>query len=187
MGLTAFQAYVPLYADQLHLGGSQYVFLLYSAVVLTVRTVGARIPDKLGPPRAAAAAIMINATGLLVIASVGSGPGLYLGSVVFAVGVSLLYPSMMTMAVNSASEHERSAVVGSFTAFFDLAQGTSGFALGAVAAAAGYRAAFGSGAGFALLGLALLRLKVGRVPPVHHHPTSDILAEPDAWMPPGFE
>ena len=188
MGFTAFQAYVPLYADRLRLGGSQYVFLLYAAVVVSVRTVGARLPDRLGPSRSGTAATLAIAAGFGIVAAVGNPIGLYSGAMVIAVGMSLQYPALMAMAVNRAEEHERAAVVGTFTAAFDLAQGAGGFVLGGVAAAAGYRASFAGGGVCALLGLALLRLRVA--PPAgtpERHDTHEILAEPDAWAPPGFD
>lgn len=190
MGFTAFQAYVPLYSDKLHMGGSQYVFLLYAAVVLSVRTFGARIPDRLGPSRSGSMATFAIATGFGVVAAIGTPVGLYAGAVVIAVGMSLQYPALMAMAVNRAEEHERAGVVGTFTANFDLAQGLGGFVLGAVAAAAGYRAAFAGGAVCALAGFALLRLRVA--PPAgarrgRPHEMQEILEEPEAWAPPGFD
>ena len=107
---------------------------------------------------------------------------------VFAGGMALQYPALMAMAVNRADEHERAAVVGTFTAFFDLAQGAGGFVLGGVAAASGYRASFLGGAVCALLGLALLRGKVARGPaPPWRHSARQILGEPDAWVPPGVD
>jgi predicted MFS family arabinose efflux permease len=48
------------------------------------------------------------------------------------------------------------AVVGTFTAFFDLAYGLGAVSLGAVAAAVGYRGAFLTGAFVAGAGLVLL-------------------------------
>jgi MFS family permease len=188
MGFTAFQAYVPLYADQLHLGGSQYVFLVYAGVVLVVRVVGARVPDALGPTRTGTLATLSIAAGLAIIAASSARAGLYGGTVVFAVGMALQYPALMTLAVNRAAPAERSAVVGTFTAFFDLAQGAGGFILGGVAAAGGYQASFAGGAVFALLGLTLLRARVA--PPAGRHDDErreSVRGDPEAWMPPGAD
>jgi MFS family permease len=184
MGFTAFQAYVPLYTRRLGLDGSQFVFLVYAAVVLAVRIFGARIPDRIGPARSGTFATIVVAVGLSTIAITGSVPGLYAGTIVFAVGMSLQYPALMAMAVNRADEHERSSVVGTFTAFFDLAQGAGGLLLGGVAGVAGYRASFGGGAVCALFGLALLRL---RVAPSAARRASGVDAEPEAWAPAGFD
>jgi predicted MFS family arabinose efflux permease len=62
------------------------------------------------------------------------------------VGQALAFPALMTIAVQAAPASERAAVVGTFTAFFDLAFGTGALGLGAVAELLGYSGAF-AGAG----------------------------------------
>lgn len=62
----------------------------------------------------------------------------------------------MTMAIGSAPASERGAVVGTFTAFFDLAFGLGAVTLGAVAALVGYRGLFLTAAVIALGGLSVL-------------------------------
>ena len=98
-------------------------------------------------------------TGLVLMGTWGTPTGLFVGTSVFAVGVALLYPGLMTMAVHAAPEAERGSVVGTFTAFFDLSFGAGGASLGAVAALFGYRGAFVAGAGVAVLGLLLLEVR----------------------------
>ncbi len=187
MGFTAFQAFVPLYADTIGLATSQYVFLLYAAVVLCVRVFGARIPDHFGAPRTGTAATLGIAAGLTIMAAVATAGGLYLGAAVLGLGMALQYPALMAMAVNRAEDHERAAVVGTFTAFFDLAQGAGGLILGGVAALGGYRASFAGGAVCALGALALLRLRVAPTRTITAVPAEKLLAEPEAWVPPGAE
>ena len=190
MGFTAFAAFVPLYTEQqLDLGGSQYVFLLYAGIVLTVRLLGARLPDRLGALRSGSIATVFIAMGLGIVALVPTPAGLYGGTVVLAVGMALQYPALMAMAVNRATDEDRSSVVGTFTASFDLAQGAGGLILGSVAALAGYRAAFAGGALCAVGAFVLLQLVVGRdmgAAPAGTRP-SDLLAEADAWLPPGAD
>jgi predicted MFS family arabinose efflux permease len=62
----------------------------------------------------------------------------------------------MSLAIASAPAAERGAVIGTFTAWFDLAFGSGAIGLGVVASAFGYRGSFLSagiiaGAGFLLL------------------------------------
>jgi hypothetical protein len=49
LGMAGFLTFVPLYALDLGMGGSRVVLLLFAAVVVGIRGVGARIPDRLGP------------------------------------------------------------------------------------------------------------------------------------------
>lgn len=162
MGLIPFQAYVPLYSRQLHMGGPQYVFLLYSAVICAVRMLGKPI-HRVAPLRVATVAMGLIVAGLAIIASVASAVALYLGTAVFAAGASLQFPALMGIALSRAPEHERASVVGTYTACMDLAQGVGGFVLGVPAYIAGYRASFASGSVSALVGLGLFHATgVGR-------------------------
>jgi MFS family permease len=157
-------------------------------VVLCVRLFGARLPDRLGASKAGTAATLLVAAGLGTVAAYATVGGLYAGTIVLGMGMALQYPALMAMAVNRADDRERAAVVGTFTAFFDLAQGAGGIILGGVAAIGGYRASFAGGAVCAILALATLRLRV--VPQARrdsHAPHGDLLAEPTAWMPPGAD
>jgi len=156
-GTTAFNAYVPLYADRLHMGGSQYVFLLYAVIVLSVRIFLKRLPDLWGPRRTGSVATSGLALGFVIIAATGSTLGLYLGTVVVALGNSLIFPALMAMAISGAEARERASIVGTFSGFFDLSSGFGGLTLGLVASLAGYRVCFASGAAYAAAGLGLLR------------------------------
>ena len=190
MGVTAFQAYAPLYAEQLHMAGPQFVFLLYSVVVLVSRILGAPLADRVGVKRIATVATAVIVLGLGTMALWAAPAGLYVGTVPFALGISLQYPALMTMVVNRVDAHERAAAVGTFTTAFDLSQGTAGVLLGVVAAAAGYRATFGAAGGLALVGLVVFLTKVGRsepsAPPGRRGERA-VLGDPDAWLPPGAD
>lgn len=164
MGFSSFAVYVPLYVKQLGMSGSKFVFLVYALVVMTVRLVGGSLPDRFGVQRIGTVATSFVAAGLALTAAWARPAGLYAGAVVLGVGMAVQYPALMAMAVNRASDAERSSVVGSFTAFFDLAGGTGGFVLGTVVSLGGYRAGFVAGSICALAALALLRLRVARTP-----------------------
>ena len=73
----------------------------------------------------------------------------------------------MTLAISGTKPSERGAVVGTFTAFFDLAFGLGALSLGGVAALLGYRglfitAAFVSAFGIVLLSFYARRARVRR-------------------------
>jgi MFS family permease len=156
MGQAAFFAFLPLYVLQVGLGGSRFVFLMYSAIVVAIRSFGARIPDVLGPERTARASLLFSAVGLAIAGAWGSPAGVVAGTAIFAVGSSLAFPALMVLAVRGTSAHERGSVLGTFTAFVDLAFGAGPVTLGFVAAAAGYGATFVTAAVIILAGFLLL-------------------------------
>ena len=155
-GLAGFNTFVPLYALHIGLSGSRGVFVVYSAIVMAIRAFGARIPDTMGPRRTALAALVVSAAGLGLIALWAGQAGLFAGTALFSVGQALAFPALMTIAVQAAPASERAAVVGTFTAFFDLAFGTGALGLGAVAELLGYSGAFAGAALVAAAGAAVM-------------------------------
>lgn len=152
-GLSGFNAFVPLYALDLGMDGSRIAFVIFSAVVLTIRLFGARLPDRLGAQRTARISLGISAAGLVAMGLLQSPAGLLLGAVVFAVGQALAFPALMTLAVAATPPAERGAVVGTFTAFFDLAFGLGAVTLGAISEALGYPGLFVSAGVVAVAGM----------------------------------
>jgi MFS family permease len=156
IALAAFTAFVPLYVDQVGLSGADTVFLAYGGLVLVVRIVGARLPDQLGGLRAGAMALLATTSGMTVMATWKSIAGLFVGTVLFAAGASLLYPALLLLALGAAPDTERASVVGTFSSFFDLSQAVGSLLVGGIAAVTSYQGAFGAGAVFAVAGLVAL-------------------------------
>ena len=156
-GLAGFNTFVPLYAISIGMGGSRLAFLTFSVIVLGIRSFGARLPDILGARTAAQWALVTNTIGLSVIGLWSEPAGLYTGAVLFGIGQALAFPALMTIALRGAAPAERGAVVGTFTAFFDLAFGIGALSLGVVADLLGYRGLFLSAAAVSLAGLALIQ------------------------------
>jgi MFS family permease len=77
--------------------------------------------------------------------------------VLFSAGMSLLYPSLLLLALTGVADSERASVVGTFSSFFDLSQAVGAFVCGAVVAISGDRGAFATGAVLSLVAFALLR------------------------------
>lgn len=156
-GLATFSAFIPLYVLQIGMGGSRFVFALNSAVIISIRLFGAKLPDKLGPQRSSQLALWGVAIGFLVMAMWDHPLGLFAGTAFYSIGHALLFPALMTMAINQAPVAERGAVIGTFTSFFDLFFGIGAASAGAIASLVGYNGAFAvasavAGAGLLLLG-----------------------------------
>jgi len=156
VAMAGFFAFLPLYAPEAGLEGSRLVFLLFSVVVIAVRSAGARIPDRIGPRRASLGALISTAAGMMVLAAWPGAAGVLTGTVVLAVGQALAFPALMTLAMRGVPSAERGSLVGTFTAFVEVAFGLGPVLLGFVAAGFGFRGAFLAGGVVALCGLLLL-------------------------------
>ena len=157
MPLAAFGPLIPLYVDQGVKASAGLIFLLYGALILLVRVVGARIPDRLGARRTGLLALALAGTGIGIIAVWATLAGLVTGTIVMALGMSLMYPALLLLALGDIKDSERASVVGTFSSFFDLASGFGAALAGAIAAFAGIRGAFGVVAALCFLGIVLLR------------------------------
>jgi MFS family permease len=155
-GMSGFFAFVPLYALAIGLEGSRFVFLTYSAIVVVIRSVGARIPDLVGPVLSSRLALGTSAIGLAVVGVWRSPLGLFAGVSIFAVGSALTFPALMMLALQGTSPGHRGAIIGTFTAFVDLGFGVGPATLGIVSEAFGYRGLFLTASAVAASGLALL-------------------------------
>ncbi len=162
-GLATFTSFVPLYALEIGMKGSRFIFVLHAVIAFLIRAFGARIPDKLGPGRSGRAALTLVAAGMLVIGLWSEPAGLLLGTAIYSIGHSLAFPAMMTLAIRGAPASERGAVVGTFTAFFDLSFGVGALSAGLIAAVLGYRGAFIFASGIAGAGLMLLYARAKRI------------------------
>jgi MFS family permease len=154
--LATFNSFIPLYALDLGLSGSRFVFAVNSVIIISIRLFGARLPDKLGVRKSSRVALTSTAVGLATIGLWHSTAGLFLGTAIYSVGHAMAFPALMTLAINRAPASERGSVVGTFTAFFDLSFGVGAVAAGVIANAFGYRGAFFAASVVAVMGLGLL-------------------------------
>lgn len=163
MGFAAFGSFLAIHLDDLGIDDAGPYFLLYGASVLVMRILGARVPDRFGAVRTTTLSLLAIAVGCLTIATVDAGAAIAVGTLVFSVGMSLLFPALFGLTVNRASASERSHAVGTFSLFFDLSQGVGAPVLGIVVDLAGSdRAAFVTAAAIALAGLVMARIRLPR-------------------------
>jgi MFS family permease len=136
-GMAGFLAFVPLYARDLGLSGAGWLLFLFAAIVVAIRSLGARLPDRLGSRRATRAALLGTTIGLLVMGLWRSTPGLVGGTVLLGVGVALATPAIMMLALEGVPANERGSAMGTVSMSLDLAIGIGPATLGLVAASFG--------------------------------------------------
>jgi MFS family permease len=141
-GMAAFIPFLPLHAVNLGAAGAGPALAIYGGVIVVVRLFGARLPDRLGPGRLTAVALGITAAGLVLLGVLPGYAGLLAATAVFAVGIALVFPAILALAILRVPADERGSVVGTTSVFLDLAFGLAPVALTPLADAAGYGAAF---------------------------------------------
>lgn len=157
LGFGGFVAFAAIYARDLGIERPGLVFALFGGTISLVRFFGRRLPDALGARRTLELSFVALAIGLALIGGWRSTTGLLVGTIVFAVGQAMTYPSAVLLAVEATSATERSAVVGCVGAAVDVALGVGALTLGGVAKFWGYGGAFLVASAVALTGLVVLR------------------------------
>lgn len=153
---TALNGFMPLYVEERGLGRAGPVLLCYGLLVLVMRIIGSKLPDRFGTLRTATVALVGQAAGMAVMGLWASQYGLYAGAAVLAIGGSFLYPTLLTAAVYGVADNERARATSTFTLAFELSSGLGGPILGFSAAVWGTQAAFFGAAIAAAASLPLL-------------------------------
>lgn len=154
-GFAGYMAFIPLYVGDVGLSGARGVLLMYGAILVAIRLIGARIPDIFGVERVGRAGLALSMTGLAIAGSWRTVAGLFTGTAVFAIGQALAFPAFMALAAGDAPPAERGAAVGTTTAFIDLGFALGPISAGVLAARFSDASAFLGGAAMAAAGLAL--------------------------------
>ena len=161
IGFAAFSSFLSLHLEGLGIDDAGPYFLVYGVAVLLVRIFGARVPDRFGATRTTTVSLLSIIVGTLVIAVVSSSAAIYGATVVFSLGMALLFPALFGLVVERAPDDERSHAVGTFSLFFDLSQGVGAPVLGLFVTLFGTdRAAFVVGALVAGVGLVVARTRL---------------------------
>ncbi len=163
-GMAGWFAFVSLYALHLGLDGAAPYLSVYAAVVIGLRLLGAKAPDRIGARRLSGLAMVVGAVGLTVMGLWTDPTGLLIGTVIYGSGVAFMFPALGLLVVSAVPASERGAALGTFTVFLDLAFGLGPVTIGAVVATRGYGEAFLVGAAVALAGAALLLLATRPAP-----------------------
>lgn len=141
-GMAGFLTYLPLYAPSIGAGGAGLPLAIYAFIVVGLRVVGARWPDRFGAARLSGGALIVSAIGFAILGLIQTPFGLFLGTIVFASGVAFTMPALLALAVSRVVPEERGSVMGTATLFLDLAFGFAPVGIGLIADRTGYGPTF---------------------------------------------
>jgi len=155
-GFVTFNAFMPDYSVTVGLDGSKWVFATYAGVCLLIRVVAAAVPDRIGHARAVTIALTMMGSGLAMLYLWPEPLGVFVSTIILAIGISFNYPSLMAMTVKSVPDRERVRAIATFTMFFDIGTATGALVFGTLADLTTKRSAFLGGAMFCMIGLVVL-------------------------------
>ena len=157
IAFMGFNGFIQDYAEEFGIEEARWLLLTYSGTTLVLRFAGGWVIDRFDRRNLATVAHSTVALGAVVLATADGAGQLYLGAFVIAIGMSWNVPLLMLIAVDSATDLERSKVVATVTTFADFANSAGALLLGVVADAFDYEGMYFTVAGAALLAVVMMR------------------------------
>ena len=146
-------AFLTLFFAMNHWQHGAIAFSAFALALIVTRVVFGHFPDRFGGAKVSLYCLVIQATGLLLIANASSGTAAIVGAAVSGAGFSLVFPALGIEAVKRVSSENRGLAMGTYNAFLDLTLGFGSPALGFLASHTGLSAVFTTSAVTALLAM----------------------------------
>lgn len=149
-GLASF--IVPFFSDR-NWGHAEMAMLLFGAFYVGVRLLWGDLPDRIGGRKVVIVSLVVEAIGQALLWRASSIEMAFVGVALTGCGFSLIFPSFGVQCVRSVKPENRSAALGGFFAFFDIALGVTGPLAGWIATTWSFPSIYLMGCAAALVGL----------------------------------
>jgi MFS family permease len=149
-GLTSF---IALYTDDNGVTPRALYFTVFSLMIVFTRPFVSRFADRVGYLRVFVPCLGLIALSFGLLAIGGTMPYLIASALIFGLGFGSAYPVFLAHVLKFVDEHRRGAAFGSILGMFDTGIGTGSIALGPIIEHFGYRTAWMTAAGLALISL----------------------------------
>jgi len=167
-GLVAvFMAFATVTAADRGVEHPATIWLTYAGGAVAVRLVGAWLPEKVGPSKVAAGALLLYAAGLLIASQATTDGGFALAGLVAGLGHGYCFPVLTAQVVDRSPDALRGVAMATFTGLWELARLVMAPTFGKLADLTSDGRMLKTAAGAAVVGLAvwgLLELRLGRPP-----------------------
>lgn len=155
IGYGTLSTFVALYFSSRGWEGAGYTLTAFGAAFIGGRLVLADSVRRFGGYPVAIGCLLVETLGLVVL-WLAATPWLALtGATLTGLGLAMLYPALAVEIIQQVPASSRSAALGAFALFFDLALGIAGPLMGLLVPLSGLAGLFAVSALFALAGLAL--------------------------------
>lgn len=141
--VSMFMCFASVTAEQRGVEHPASLWVTYAVGAVTVRVVGARLPDRVGPANLVAPAVAVYAIADWVAMQADSLSAFLLAGLLAGAGHGFCFPVLVSQVVSRTSPRLRGSALAAFTALWAVSELWVSPALGAVADAHGDDAMFG--------------------------------------------
>jgi MFS family permease len=161
-GYGTVSAFAVLYLQEDHGSGETVPLTVFAAGYVLTRVVGGSLIDRFGGELVAGLSLLVELTGLAVVAASASPLVTLVGLALAGIGTALVYPSTVIITLKRAGLMRAGASVGALTSCWDLGVMAAGPLGGVFVAAFGYPTTFAVAAGFAGASALVVRWMITR-------------------------
>jgi predicted MFS family arabinose efflux permease len=146
LGFATIVAFITLYFSNHHWHGAAYALSAFGAAFASVRILFSGAIRKFGGYRCSLVSFVIEFFGLGMIWLAPAPWVAICGAMLTGFGLSLIFPALCVEALKTVPVSNRGAAIAIYTAFFDVALGTTGPLAGLVIGRFGYPSVYLLGA-----------------------------------------
>ncbi|WP_294238324.1 MFS transporter [Chryseobacterium sp. sg2396] len=158
LGFASISTFITLYYNYFHWNNGALCLSVFGGLFVLGRLVFSNVIKNYGGIRVAMICLLVETTGLLIIAF-GNNPEIALvGAGVTGLGFSLIFPALGVVAIKSVPASNQGSALAGYGLFIDLSLGVAGPLIGGVADVYGMTYIFPFSAGMVFIGLGLAYL-----------------------------
>ncbi len=114
------------YADSVGVREVGALFFVSSIVILTLRIVGARVPERVGLRRSAAFSVVGVGAGLVALGVVQGRVGLWTSVALISLGMAQMFPALIGITLSRVGVADRPLALSTFVMFFEVGSALGG-------------------------------------------------------------
>jgi len=152
VALAAYFTFLATFVDEFGIGTVGGFFAAYSATAIFLRLTTSWLPDRYGPKKVLYPALILFASGFVVLAGATSDGAVLLAGVLCGAGHGYAFPILYAMSFGRAEVTNRGSASAIFTGLFDVGALIGGPVFGWLIAAFSYKTMFLVAAAWVLIG-----------------------------------